>query len=164
MHSLGIRLLAALAKGSALVSLTSRNSELIVPDGTRYELLGGHTSVELKAQMLRSAVHLGNGEQEFNLLPSRNRSHHHLALTDDYSRRADTANAPNETPPPNDLALILALEAICPRPQQERLSNGGEFDAPRPQLDQQRPMACLVGALSDVDGYTPACGHAPVER
>src|SRR5215831_2474700 len=88
-----------LSQRGALLSATSRNSELIVPDGTRYKLLGGHTSVELKAQMLRLAVHVGNSEQEFNLLPSRNRSHHHLALTDDYSRRADTANAPNQTPP-----------------------------------------------------------------
>src|SRR5262249_62371477 len=108
--------------------------------------------------------HLVNGQLQLNLLPSRNRSHHHLALTDDHRRRADTTNAPNETPPPDDLALILTLEAICPRPQQERLSNAGEFDAPRPQLDQQRLMACLVRALSDVDGYTPARGQAPVER
>src|SRR5262249_8383375 len=154
---------AAIAK-RALVSATSRNCELIVPDGTRYKLLGGHTSVELKAQMLCSASHLGNGEPELNLLPSWSRSHHHLALTDGHSPGADTTNSPNETAPPDDLALILALEAILARPQQERLSNAREFDAPRPQLDQQRLMAWLVRALSDVDGYTPARWHTPVER
>src|SRR5215831_7196606 len=101
-----------LSQRGALLSATSRNCELIVPDGTRYKLLGGHTSVELKAQMLCSASHLGNGEPELNLLPSWSRSHHHLALTDGHSRGADTTNSPNETAPPDDLALILPLEAI----------------------------------------------------
>jgi len=61
------------------------------------------------------------------------------------------------------ISSIQPLKTVAARPQEEGLGDAAELHAPRSQLEIERALTRLVGALDNVDGDARAGPHDPVE-
>src|SRR5262249_3592340 len=105
----------------------ARYLQLVEQYGPGDKLLGGHSRIKIKPDILRSAVRSGYGEFECDGSPTRHPSGHHRTFLNVWSDC--TYNPPLRAPRTNQLALVLPFKFIRPWSQHDELRDAMIVDS-----------------------------------